>query len=306
MEARRDSMGRESDFAKRLWYGHFDGKQWTSLEQLPLPVEGRLIPHAASSLVRSGDTLAWATKIELTDQKRGVIIFSKYSDSWTYEILPIGGTAYVELAHSGTLGFMLAVVQADRSMWSDTSSIPASSTYVSWKHDRNSLFFYTRRHSWQMLRKVVAGGQQPVHVPIVTISPTGGILTWLADVANTGGMVAELRAMAGNLENQNEHERTLASDVIRFAQQSMPGGAHLVVAEVHQPNNENQLQFLTVSPASASSLAQIPNPFLENTFSVAVTQSATLLLAGGLLRRVDRDAPIVTQLIHANINCETN
>jgi hypothetical protein len=48
--------------AARLWYGAYDGTRWGALEQIPTPEGARLDAVFTSSLVRRGDSLAWALR----------------------------------------------------------------------------------------------------------------------------------------------------------------------------------------------------------------------------------------------------
>lgn len=63
--------------AERLWYAAFDGSRWSSLEPLPMPSGVALSPMFTSSLVRAGDTLAWALTPAMRQGRRDISLFRR-------------------------------------------------------------------------------------------------------------------------------------------------------------------------------------------------------------------------------------
>lgn len=164
----------------RLWHGVYDGG-WRSLDSLPLPpgveVEDGRGSHA-STLVRSGDRLAWAVGVRVSGALRDDILVLERAGAageWKAEVVRTGTGAYPTLAYpDSSSALLLAAVRAD------TVLRPGES-------DQNSLFLWTRAGTWSQERLLVRGSEEGhVYRPVFTTREYGAVgLSW-ASATETG------------------------------------------------------------------------------------------------------------------------
>lgn len=274
----------------RLWYGVYDGRIWSSLEQLPFPSEGRVKPFNSSLLVRQGDTLAWAMQLDVSDDRDKAVLFERLRGRWKYEIVPASNAVYVTLAHSDTLGFLIAAVHGDLAL----------------RTDENSLFLYGRVPAWKPLRRVVHGGEEgPVDFPSLSLSATADILSWTASVRESGHGRQEGRAMLGPLEERNTHVIVLDSSIAwSFIPVPMRNGTHLWVADhvLSTGKSDREIRIITDSAAvKASIIGRIPNPYL-GFFNATSSGPSEVLVAGSF---GDSTTGVLhSLLLRAHVDCD--
>ena len=276
------------DTITRLWFGIFDGTRWTSLERLPLPPSGTIRSQIITRLVPYGDMLGFAMRIRSADQQNHVIVFERGRDGWSYEIVLTQFGSYLALAHSDTLGLVLAAVQPDLTL----------------RRDGNSLLLWNRGTTWKRLRTVAPSADGAVHRPSFTISPRGGVLSWVVAVPGTAGMTYEARAMTGRPEARNEPVVRLDSSVSRFrelyAAELREGRRVWVLDHVAPEGDQREIRFVREEDGSASVFGRLPNPFVT-AFIGAAPSDSTLLLVGG-----DVDAgrqTVASLLLRVHIQC---
>jgi hypothetical protein len=277
------------DTAARLWHGVYDGRQWLGLEELPRPSGVTLHPRLASSLLRYGDTLAWAVSASRPEGPRQIALFQKRDGVWSHEIIETQH-ARVNLAHSEELGLILVVVQAD----------------VTLRSDGNSLFLWARSPEWQPLRRLVHGyGEGVVNDVAFSLAADGGVATWHTSVWEAEGTARiEMRAMRGRLEYQREAMVVVDSSVTGFGTWLSPvvgpGGARIWITD-HVPTDgrRSELRFTTESGGSVAVLERMPNPY--HGFIAAVTPAPGEILLTGLHYVPNRY--IVSLLLRTRIRC---
>ena len=277
----------------RLWYGEFDGTRWTSLDHLPLPKEGRVDLSHVSALTGRGDSLTWAVTLEMPGRSRDVALFTRQNGRWSYEVIGTRGVSYVEPAYSDSFGVVLAVVQPD-------TAVPSG---------EQGLFIYARQPTWRK----VASGAEPVYFPSFRSSPSGGLMSWWANLRDAGEERWEARAMAGPMGTRGGRAITLDSSVAHVAGPvEVMHGMPLWVTEhvlsddgqeMHVPSNEGrEIRVVRPSADSAVVLGRMPNPF-TGPFGISATSPGELLLAGPLLDRSGQGPVITTLLLRARAEC---
>jgi hypothetical protein len=274
------------DTAARLWYGTYDGQRWSGLERLPLPEHGVIHPELVSSLVRRGDSLAWAMTL-MTPRAWHVSLLERGGGQWSHEIIPTRH-ARVELARSDTLGLLLLVVQPD-------TTLP---------RDGNSLFLWGRRPGWQRLRRLVHGsGDGRVYDPRLDRSGSGDVLTWKTPALGDAEDRSEARAMVGRVEVRNETVVTVDSAISgqsRIAHVTLADGRALWITDHPLPGRrDGELRFTSLSRGSPVVLGRIPSPYMG--FTAAVPVGPAELLVTGLHYIPNRY--LVSLLIRARLEC---
>ena len=168
---------------ERLWYGTLHGARWTRLEPIPLlsSVGDTLDTIHPSSLLPVGDTLFWAAPLRRPGLD-AVAIFSRRGGVWDHEIVSAWGN-YPRLAHSDSLGLVLAVVGPDR-------TLPA---------DANSLILWTRQPEWRPYRMLVPSSREQVYDPWISFAPGREAAGWVAGVEDERGPRTEAHAISGVL-----------------------------------------------------------------------------------------------------------
>jgi len=278
------------DTAVRLWHGIYDGKRWSLLEQLPLPTEGALRPRLAATPVLRGDTLAWAMTLRVPNLANRIALFERRGGRWTYEIIPTFH-AQVQLAYSDTLGLMMAVVQPD--------------TMV--RSDGNSLILWARKPAWRRVRRVVHGDAEgQVYTPSLTLSPTGGVLSWHAQVDDGPPRAGrEARVMIGALEERNTPVVTLDSAAVStqypFAPVLLPGGGRLWVVEHALPDmRSTEIRFVRDSAQTGVLMGRIPNPYLSQFYGATAVGPREVLVTG---LQYFANRYIVSLLLRVRVEC---
>ncbi len=316
-ELERSQKPGETSRVAHLWYGVHDGSIWSSLERLPLPAKWQPEPYYSSALVQRGDTVAWAVRV--TEQGRAaarVAFFERRGGRWSYEILsdgirpdygmtsvPAYGTAYVALAHSDTLGFVLAIVQSD---YVFTGAVQKGEIGRS---DAGSLFLFVRRSEWEPLRRVVFGSRDgEAHHPSLSLSRAGDALTWWAEVTGPAGTRREARTMLGNLEERNERVIPLDSTILWSNIPLAPeGGMRLWVTDHIAPSGlpDREIRFVGVTSEGESQLlGSIPNPYTGLFFNATSPAPSEVLISSAVIEPAD--SMLYSLLLRARIECSAH
>lgn len=273
------------DSSRVVWYGKYDGREWSSLTRLPVPPGAVFHPFLGSPLVRRGDTLAWAMSMTGSDGRRGTVLFERKDGNWRSERLPTGGADYVAPMYSDSAGLLLAVIQPDRALRSDAQS----------------LILYGRRPEWRPLRRVVRGRDEPVGRPIYDPTPGGRAFGWTNTLSSSAGLTERARAFTHSVEDSLARVIDLDHGVIELAVVPMPDGSHIWVSASTSPEGGPQLRFLRQGADSARSIGSLPYPFLGG-FGAASIRNGDLLIGGPVVDPVTRSTP-VSLLLHLHLTC---
>lgn len=171
-----------------FWHGVYDGVRWSSVERLPDVPGKQLLYFNSSRIAEHGDTVVWAARFSTSPGNHGAVVYQRVSAGWSSRLVGPSRVSYVQLAHSSTLGFTLALVYPDPSL----------------SHDINSLFLYRRRADWELVRKVAPGMEGAVHRPSLNLWGDSGVLTWRTFVEDPPNSRIELRGMVGEIGRRNE------------------------------------------------------------------------------------------------------
>lgn len=276
------------DSAIRLWYGVVDGGRWTTLEPIPMPARGTLEPANASSLVRHGENLAWAMILTPPMERSRIIVYELKDGRWSYEEVPTFATE-VELAHSDSLGLLLAVVQPDPRL----------------RNDSNSLLLWARQPAWRILRSVVPGSRERVLHPSLRFTPAGAVLGWIASVPRPDGSeTMEMHAMTGKIMERDETVIVLDTDVGPFDLPiglDMPGPSPVwIVDHRHEGSGEREIRFLRPDGAVPAVAGSIRNPYITH-FAAQALSDSEVLITGGVLDSAEQY--VGSLLIRARMVC---
>jgi hypothetical protein len=276
-----------TDSVAHLWHGVYDGRRWTSLEEIPPPPQVQLSSGGASALVRWGDTLAWAvrTRAKPPGYSIDVAVFERRNRRWSHEIVPTRSTAYVALAHSAS-GPVLAIVAPDETE----------------RQDRNSLFLWVRQPTWKSLRKVVSGTREgPVHHPSLIASDDQLVLTWAA--SRDRAAQPELRAIIGALRGPPDRVFVIDSSSFRAgAYLGLPGGPHMWIANHNLSEHAREVRFVRIAGQEAVPAGSAPSPFLGG-FGASTIGTSEILLAGAVWD--DTEQMPVSLIVRMGVSCPT-
>lgn len=276
--------------AARLWYGVYDGTRWGALEQIPTPEGARLDAVFTSSLVRRGDSLAWALPRAMDAYPRDVVLVQRRGGRWSHETVPTRSAVDVDLSYSDAAGLLLAVVQPDPSL----------------QADGNSLLLWSQRPEWRIVRRLVHGyGDGRVYEPALVRQPGGDLLvSWTTPVGEGPQSRRELRALAGRLEVEQVSAVALDPDVSIWSAAPpllLAGGAPLWAAHHPLPGDEaGEIRFVGLTGRSPAELGRIPNPYRLRMSSAAPVDDGVLVT--GMEYTQDRFA--FSLLIRARLECE--
>lgn len=279
----------DSRTAARLWYGALHGGRWSALEELPMPRDVALNASFTSSLVRLGDTLAWALTPAIGASRRDISLFQRVGGRWTHETVPTGTAVDVDLAYSDSLGLIAAVVQPDPTLMADG----------------NSLLLWAGQPDWQIVRRLVHGdGEGRVHDPSLVHAQGKLLASWWSPVGEGTEFRHEMRARyLGPLE-VDEPAMVVDSNVSLWSDQSpmvLQGGIPLW-ASLHGGPGEgvNELRFAAVAAREPFELARFPSPYLM--WTDAVEQAPGEVIVTGMEYKENRFA--FSLLIRLRIDCE--
>jgi len=288
-EVRPSADTARSDTVASLWYGVLEGGRWTTLERLPMPPDGVVFGNRFSSLVRWGDTLAWAVTQRLPGEPlASVRVYERSGSGWSSSVVPTTN-AYIELLHHPATGLAVAVVQPDPLALSD----------------RNSLLLWTRRPDWRIHGRIIRGRDEWVHAPSISMRGDGGVLTWEADVpVPEGGYRHEAHAMVGRIAERNE-------PVLRLDSLAMPmrpisfldfsGDRRAWMVEHGAPGAARaELRFVGDRAGRAGLLGSMPSPYVTRAAAAAVSPSEAVVSGGVITHGGDA---VVTLLLRMRLEC---
>jgi hypothetical protein len=286
-EMKRPWVPPRKDTIVGLWYGEFDGARWSALERLPDIPGGTYDLDMGSALIPRGDTLFTAALVRTDTNIASVVVFERLAGRWTSEIVDARAASYAELFYSDSLGLLMAVVQADHSL----------------RADANSLLLYGPRPRWEILRKVIHGGSQPVYDPLFSASPEGTVLSWW--VMDRVGGARRARAMVGLTPDRDGRVAELDPDVNHVTPVVGHPRFPIWLSEHNTPAGERELRFLADSAGHARQLAALANPF-TGPFAATAVGASDLLVSGPLLRADPKNPSLVSLIIRARVECRTS
>lgn len=277
-----------------IWSGVFDGEEWTDLERLPMPEGYEVEDPDRGSLLRSGDTLAFAI---IADPLGQVLLFERAGGGWSYERVTVSSSkripepvtvsnlALVPWRH----GFALLVNKNDATI---------DSIY-------NSLFLYARDGGWREHR-VVTELERFVSTDFsVSVSPEVDVVSWVAD--------NEVFAYMGSFEHRDLHALTVATAGVRnlttlnsIISRVAPlgDGTPLWVMQHLAPDESGELRFLTATSDSATQVGTIDLPYLFARLQAASKSAPDeILLAVGHAWTQEADSLFASLLIHVRTAC---
>jgi hypothetical protein len=272
------------DSTAHLWFGEFDGRRWSVLEQLPALGPGNIRLDMGSQLVVRGDTVYAAAPYDSDSLGIVAVVFQRHDARWSAEIVDTErSAAYVELIDVPSQRLSMAVVQPDPAL----------------RRDGNSLLLYIQSPRWMRQRSVIPGAAQRVHHPTFTGAGTEGVLTWWATDRATGIPIA--RAMIGLSANQDG--RTLELDpVAAWVTPVFGSGPFPMWVVDHAQGNAHWLRVLGESRGVARELLAVPSPY-TGFFAAAAVSSAELLISGPLFHADPARPRLVSLLIRARVEC---
>jgi hypothetical protein len=289
----------------RLWYGEYDGYEWSGVTSLPLPAGTQVIPSSSSNLLQRPGGLAWAVTFNTSDDGMPrVALFEREASGWTVELisegeipspsnripdrLPVYNASYPMLAHSESDGLLLVIVQPDFSLGGDG----------------NSLFLFSRRPEWRPLRRVVLGSRDGrVHFPSLFLTPTGGVFTWDSWIQHSGRTRTEVRVMIGDVMDGGAPVIVVDSATAwRNVHVPLGDSLHAWVTD-HVPGSMGERQ-IRVSGSTGFGppveLGRFPNPY-GGLFNATSPRSGEILVSGPLLDEVDSVA--VSLQVQIRVEC---
>lgn len=279
------------DTIVRLWYGEFDGARWSPLEQLPQIPGGTFNLEMGSELIPRGDTLFVAVPVRIDSGAfNDIAVFERHTGRWKADIVHTIGGVYGELLYSDSLGLLLAVVQADRSL----------------RRDTNSLLLYGHRPRWEIIRKIIHGGSQPVYDPRFTSSPAGTVLSWWVMDREGQPPAHRARAMVGLTASRDGPVVELDPDVNHVTPVVGYTRFPLWVAEHNNTiTGEREIRFLSDSAGHSQMLASVPSPF-TGPFAATTIGASDILVSGPLFHADSARPRLVSLLIRARVECRTS
>lgn len=254
--------------AARLWFGVLDRTgRWLNLEHIPIPPGGRLVHGHASSLVESDGSIAWAVQMY---PNAGTAIFEwKEGEGWRFERVPTRAGIDPELLYSDSHGLVLLVVHPDYSVKDG---------------DNNSLFLWTRRPDWTILRRVVLGSVDGgASEPTIVLTPSLGVISWRAEVDDGEQQRSEARATVGDVLDRPEPIVALDSSITTNASVRVVGvenGRPLWFIDHEDMGTwRREIRFVRQSDGGVELLAAFPNPY-NTRLAIALSENEVMLFGG--------------------------
>lgn len=266
-----------ADVIRRYWHGVHDGARWTHWDSIPRPPGAYRELLNGSSLVRNGDTLAFAVlrnDLDPRGARRIPVVFRHIDGMWSAESPPgERNVSYVELGYEPGKGLMMATVRADPVL----------------PEDENSLFLWERMDGWRRLRRVAIGLPAPVHYPRFARGDNGLFLTWVAHVprADGSGFREEVRALSSIREEVPFLRVDSATEWF-----SPVAGATPTWVTADRPSGRSRGMLRIVTPSTVTS---IPDPF-SGVF-VAAASSPSEIVVHGLRLRESAGHQMVVSLV---------
>jgi hypothetical protein len=276
----------------RLWYGTYENGRWASLARIPLPGGWKLLPASASSLARSGDTLALAMSMDSAAHARRLVLFERRGSRCSYRMLRFRAS-YVDLAHVEGMGLVTAFVRAGSSAG---SSAGAGGTFGG-----GSLFLHPLRSSSSEPRRVDTGSTDAVHEPSLAGGPGAAVLSWWTIVRDSLGTRFQANAIVDPLASAKGSVLTLDPDINSLVQVPTPAGAHLWLTDHVIAGTSRELRLLAASAGGTHVLWRAPNPF-DGRFRAVALSNSRLLLVGPSF---DRSRGVLASLVlHLQLRCD--
>lgn len=275
-----------------LWSGVFDGDEWSELERLPMPKDYEIDDPEEASLLRSGDTVAFAVTADPAGQ---VLLFERVGGHWSWERVTVPSNKRypepVTVSH-------LALIP-----WRRGPALLVNKEYGTIDSIYNSLFLYAREPGWRE-HKVVTSVERFVTSQFsVSPGPPTDVVTWVFE--------NEVFAYVGDLESGRLSGFTvdtsatrgrvglsgITSRVIKLA-----NGTPLWVTQPRTPNESGRLRFFVGTGDSATLIGtSVEEPAWR--LQAIRTAPSGLILIGAEFRSEGEDGLISSVLLRFRAQC---
>lgn len=281
----------EAPIAERLWFGSYGPDGWSTLEELPVPPRAHSW-FSVSSLASTGDTVAWAFRIEPTGAvgEAGVYYYERVDGEWRYELLPIPNMTEVELIHSGRRGFLLTAVH----------SAPEVGIMSS-----RALHVYARSDGWALVARVDDGGIGYAHHVRAVEWHGEVVLGWTGDDVVVAQGARGLARMASRpLSQTSPTIVTVATDNQGSVAQVVGPeiGVTWITRRIDDDPDSAELRLFRSVGDQVEFLGSLSDPYTGN-FAASWTGPETLTVVGPLWAGPTADSWLASLLLTLRVHC---
>lgn len=269
------------------WHGQLSANGWERLERLPIPDGHQLEPMNSTGLLRSGDTLLWATQVWRPDEVYfpAVAVFLRIDGQWRYQLL--------DLESVGVSGYRTPA--GDFRLLVEHASHPET-----WKV--------------QGTRYAVLPNLTPIDtvIPSTTMnrayrrldrSPDGAVtLTWLPLGRNAPPGRVSIRL---GRDGEPVVSRTIAGThaIVFQLQASADDSPWLYLGDARDSANVGRFELLRVAASSQVPVASLPHRYLSAPKLAPRNDQSSLSFTGPVLVGDSSEARIASLLTTVDFNC---
>lgn len=269
------------------WHGLLSANGWERLERLPIPDGHQLEPMNSTGLLRSGETLLWATQVWRPNEVHlpATAVLLRIGGEWRYQVL--------DLESVGVSGYRTPA--GDLRLLVEHSSQPET-----WKTQGTR---YAVLPSLTPLDTVIASTTINRVYRRVDQSPDGTVtLTWLPLAKDSAP--ARVSILLGR-DGEPVVSRTIAGthSVVFRLQASADDSPWLVLGDARDSTSAGRFEMLRVAPNSQVPVASLPHRYLSAPSMALHGNQQLLLFTGPVLVGDSSEARIASLLTTVDFNC---
>lgn len=269
------------------WHGLLSADGWERLERLPIPEGHQLEPMNSTGLLRSGDTLLWATQVWRPHETYfpATAVLLRIGGEWRYQVL--------DLESLGVSGYRTPA--GDLRLLVEHASHPET-----WKTQGTR---YAVLPKLAPLDTVIAATSINRVYRRVDQSPDGTVtLTWLPLARDSApGRVSIILGRDGD----PVVSRTIAGthSVVFRLRASADDSPWLFLGDARDSANVGRFEMIRVSPNSQEPVASLPHRYLSAPSMALHGNQESLLFTGPVLVGDSSEARIASLLTTVDFNC---
>ena len=276
----------ESEIARDIGYGLFDGKAWLVVETEPAPDGVLLNPMRASNLGLRSRTLLWALATRAEGGNAGVAVLRRTVGGWHITVEDPSNVHGLATAHMPSLGDVVAVARPDTMSQLLRGDIVIESI--------------SRRDGVGHLK--LDSGNGNIRSPVFDSFEDPRWIGWLSDLGVEQGTRTEARVAPLSLRGSDRPAITVDSSSMRLHALGPldPGASYWLSDHVGQARS---ILLLRTVDFRSEVLFRMPTPYDGPYGAVAVSPSE-ILISGPVMGTQGGSPTVTTLLVRLGRTCE--
>lgn len=282
-----DSRFPERDGATHVWYAEHDGRDWTTVEEMPRPDGGRLQTFSSSELLRTDRGIGWLAQFVSPDGTGRVMYYHRGPGGWMTEVVSSRRADALSLGSSQATGVVAALAGAETGADGWTYSLRTARRASAWALDAPV---------------TVAAAAEVIRQP--SFSRTGGTatLSWIHEPRSPGSAAPGAWAAGVSVVGSFGGVEPVDRGSSRVVPVPVRDSTLIWIADHENvATGDRELRVIQGAPTGSLLLGAVPNPFTG--YFTATWTDPDLVIIGPEFNPTPGSATVRSLIIRVSLSC---